>query len=1341
MAIGNILVRVSANISDYEKKMKEVGNLTEMSMREATYAIQRTGKNISKAGAVIAASSTAIIGGVTGVAAKYEQEFTNVKKVLDGTPEQFEDLSLAIRNMSKEIPMSRSEIARLAESAGRLGVPIEDIERFTRTTADLGVTTNMAAEDAAEAFARFANVMDMPLDNVDRLGSTVVALGNNLATSEKEIVEMGMRMAGVGRVIGMTEAEVMSFAGAISATGIRAEAGGSAFTRVSNIINKAVGEGGDKLQGFAKVAGVSADEFASTWGDSPADAIVDFVSGLQRISDEGGNTAAIMEDLGISGVYNHDLLNRLAGSSEQLAESVKLGNKAWKENTALQDEANQRYDTFISKLTILGNRLSDIALVIGNEFMKVFSDLIDDAEPLLDFLENLAKKFEESSDEFKKFVAIAALLAPVGGIFLFITGTVISLVGKAIEAARVFHTLFDLFRAGSGLISVLGASFTSVTLPILAVIGVIAAIGAILVWAYNEFEWFRDVVHEVWDYIYETISTIISAVLEYVQDVMSRLVEFWRENGESIKEAVENIWGGILSFIEFIMPAIEAVFKVVWKAVEFLVKSVWENIKGVIDGALNIIMGLIKTFSGLFTGDWEKLWEGIKQLFIGVIEFIWNLMQLMFWGRLIKGLGTFAKSFGSLFTNMWATIKTLFSNSINFVKEVFTKGFNSIKNFATSSMGSVRNVISTVWNTIKNIFSTVLNTIINLIKKIFGDVPKIIRNRMADAVGAISKAFSQMVSKGREKLSDFLQIGKDIVKGIINGIKNMSSMAVEAITGVVDGVINKAKSLLGIKSPSRVFMSVGRDTVRGYESGIQRRKDKATEEVTNLFDGILDKVKEFTEKERYEYNKNAKEISKIEERAAEDIRLIRNKAANAKRKLTEAEAVRIRRIEEDSAKKIRDLRQKNNKLELDILNKHSDELIKASESYVKEKKKIGEMSLSDEIYFWNAMYRGHDRGSKEYEAAMKNHQEAVKNLRSEVESVMKDYNDRAIAIEEEYVAESKKLYDEINKAYDDRLNQLKSFVGVFDEFERETEKTGDDLIKNLENQVDALYDYSVTMESLERRIDNKYLLDELREMGVKSVGELEALNKLSDKELQKYVKMYEQKFNLAKQQTDRELAPMTDEVDKKLIELRKKSEEQLKKLAAEWRYEVNEVVNGTQKEFDSMRQVGIDAVQGLNDGLKSMSGELQKSTNQLADIVVNGLKNSFDIQSPSRVTRSMGMFIGEGMADGIDKSAKLVASATENLSEAAMPEVSKVSLSYATPNGVRSDLRSAVNGTVDIRAKDESLINAINELKEDLTDLTVQMDGQEVARLTNNYHDRMNVRNTTYSNRARGVTL
>lgn len=363
----------------------------------------------------------------------FESAITGVAKTTDLTDEELADMSDAIKAMSTEIPASTTEIAAVAEAAGQLGIQKDALLDFTRVMTMLGTATNMTAEDAATALARFANITGMSADNYDRLGAVIVDLGNNFATTESEITQMGTRLASGGKLAGLTEPQIMALAAAMSSVGIEAEAGGTAMTQTLNAIEKAVATGEDSLQSFADVAGMSADSFAEMWNTDALGALTAFIRGLGNLDEQGESAVLVLEDLGLTGIRQSNMLKSLALAADQMDSAVQTANTAWDENIALTNEANKRYATTQSKLDMMQNAYNNLKVAVGDAFTPALRNAYDAGTDVL----NVLGEFVQENPALVK--GVATFTGVVGGATVALTAyAAISKVIKALDMATMF---------------------------------------------------------------------------------------------------------------------------------------------------------------------------------------------------------------------------------------------------------------------------------------------------------------------------------------------------------------------------------------------------------------------------------------------------------------------------------------------------------------------------------------------------------------------------------------------------------------------------------------------------------------------------------------------------------------------------------------------------------------------------------------------------------------------------------------------------------------------------------------------------------------------------------------
>ena len=304
----------------------------------------------------------------------FESAITGVAKTTDLTDSELATMSDSIKALSTEIPATTEEIAAVAEAAGQLSIQKDALLDFTEIMTMLGTATNMTADEAATALARFANITGMATDNYGRLGSVIVDLGNNFATTESEIVAMGTRLASAGKLAGLTEPEIMALAAAMSSVGIEAEAGGTAMTQTLNAIEKAVAKGGDDLAEFARIAGMSSEEFSSAWKNDAMSALTSFIGGLGKLDEQGESTVLVLEDLGLTGIRQSNMLKALGLAADQMTGAVNTANTAWQQNTALTNEANKRYATAQSRLTMMQNAYNNLKVAIGDAYTPALSE-------------------------------------------------------------------------------------------------------------------------------------------------------------------------------------------------------------------------------------------------------------------------------------------------------------------------------------------------------------------------------------------------------------------------------------------------------------------------------------------------------------------------------------------------------------------------------------------------------------------------------------------------------------------------------------------------------------------------------------------------------------------------------------------------------------------------------------------------------------------------------------------------------------------------------------------------------------------------------------------------------
>lgn len=445
LKVGELYASFGIDSSDLGKALSGI----EKQCEQAAKTLAKTGAGLTLA---VTTPLVALGKDILQSSIDFESAFAGVIKTVDSDAlaaagMTFDDLADSIRKMSLAAPQTTEALSGIMEAGGQLGIQVTALSEFTETIAALGVATNMTTDEAASMFAKFANITGMDQSEFDSLGSTIVALGNNFATTENDIMSMAMRMASAGTTIGMAETDILAFASAMSSVGIMAEVGGSSFSTFASNLSLAVATSSADLETYASVAGMTADEFATAFGQDATSAMVAFISGLNDVERNGMSAIQLLDQLGITEVGQRNMLLSLANSGTLLAEAITMSSNAWEDNIALLKEAQTRYGTTESQIQIMKNAMELIKIDLGDFALPYIKDLTADVV-------GATEAFLAMDDSTKmagiKLAAVAAAAGPV----LTALGGIVGAVGNLVPMMGALISPLGLVGAGFALFAV-----------------------------------------------------------------------------------------------------------------------------------------------------------------------------------------------------------------------------------------------------------------------------------------------------------------------------------------------------------------------------------------------------------------------------------------------------------------------------------------------------------------------------------------------------------------------------------------------------------------------------------------------------------------------------------------------------------------------------------------------------------------------------------------------------------------------------------------------------------------------------------------------------------------------
>ena len=335
------------------------------------------GKLGGLAGAVGTTALTTLAGLATtmaftvGAASKFEDSFAGIRKTVDASEKDFNQLAVSVRRLATEIPIATSQLNAIGELGGQLGIDAGGLPTFIDTISKLGVATRLSTETAALGLARMKTIFQLGNEDISKLASSLVDLGNNFAALEDEILSTSLRLAAGAKVAGATAADTLAIATALQAVGVQSQAGGTAVARVFQQLTVAIQGGKEQLDVFSRVSGVLPEQFKQLAENNPAQAFNIFLQGLQRLSAEGGNVVEVLDALGLKQQRTIRALLALSEAGDLVTETLARGNAAFEINNALNEEAAKRFETLKSQTKLMKNAFTELRIEIGNTFLPL----------------------------------------------------------------------------------------------------------------------------------------------------------------------------------------------------------------------------------------------------------------------------------------------------------------------------------------------------------------------------------------------------------------------------------------------------------------------------------------------------------------------------------------------------------------------------------------------------------------------------------------------------------------------------------------------------------------------------------------------------------------------------------------------------------------------------------------------------------------------------------------------------------------------------------------------------------------------------------------------------------
>lgn len=449
----------------------------------ARYALYDVSMSAGVAGAALAGFGVMAI----SAAIKHERAFANVERTTQTSAEGYKILRRELEVMATELPVTYEEITNIASAAGQLGISTSGVTDFTSTVAKLSSTTNLTSDAAGIALARFRAFFaevgeDQGLNVTERtfsnLASSILKVGINSIATETGIVNVSTQIASMAQYAGYTANQTIGLAGALSSIGVAPELSRGTITRTFSLIGNAVAKGGEQLDKFAELSGLSASQFKAAWGtDQFSGVFTRMMNGLYDVTQSGEDANLMLMELGFNSVRDRPLLLRLAGAANEageagglLAQTMSDAYDGWVANAELAIQYEKIAGTTAARIQVLGQAFEQLFASMGEESGNFVGDL---AEGMTGLIKNMEAFTRTDLGKWLGGAVVQSALV-LGGFLLLVSAG-----SRVIASLQGMGTAYaEMAAKGTGALTRLGAAgrLTSLGLGLVGLVATVASL-------------------------------------------------------------------------------------------------------------------------------------------------------------------------------------------------------------------------------------------------------------------------------------------------------------------------------------------------------------------------------------------------------------------------------------------------------------------------------------------------------------------------------------------------------------------------------------------------------------------------------------------------------------------------------------------------------------------------------------------------------------------------------------------------------------------------------------------------------------------------------------------------